>query len=195
MTAGTADGEETIVKIDEIRSLTGNTPTATGNIYAWNQKGGVSASSTGNMTGIYDLSGGLWERTASYVGNNHNYLSVYGASLTNQGSTKYAMVYPCDDSVDNSEKEYNDENLKAAVDANYAKNTKIYGDAVRETSTAATGNTSWNEDYSIFVGLHRPFLTKGGTVWDSTKAGSFYFYRHDGNNVFDLGFRPVVIPI
>ena len=195
MTQGTTDGLETVVKIDEITALSGNTPTTTESMYGWNQKGGVCASSTGNMTGIYDLSGGLWERTASYVGNNHEYLSAYGASLTSQGSTKYAMIYPCDTSIDNSTKEHTNENLLMAMKANYAKNTKIYGDAIRETSTAANGNTSWTNDYSEFVGLYRPFVSKGGGFWDTTNAGSFYFYRHAGNNTFDLGFRPVVIPI
>ena len=49
MTDGTINGEETIVKIDEIKTLTDNTPTTTGNMYAWNQKGGVVASSTKNI--------------------------------------------------------------------------------------------------------------------------------------------------
>ena len=55
MTQGLTDGDEIVVTIEEIRTLSGNTPTATGSMYAWNQKGGVTASSTGNMTGVYDL--------------------------------------------------------------------------------------------------------------------------------------------
>ena len=81
MTQGLTDGVETVVKIDEIKALSGNTPTTTGSMYAWNQKGGTVASSTGNMTGVYDLSGGLWERTASYVANKHKSLLTYGSSV------------------------------------------------------------------------------------------------------------------
>ena len=201
MTQGLADGAETVVKIDEIKTLSGNTPTTTGSMYAWNQKGGVTASSTGNMTGVYDLSGGTWERTASYVANNHKNLLTYGESVAyNQdvlktASTKYTMVYPYDSSVDNSTKTDNEENLNAASNANYKKNTKIYGDAIRETSTAGTGTSSWQDDYSYFAGLYYPFVLRGGHFWDGSHAGRFFFTRANGHSSFTNGFRPVVVPV
>ena len=86
------------------------------------------------MTGIYDLSGGLWERTASYVANENDNLSTYGASVAYNSdvlktiSTKYTMVYPHDSSADNNTKQDTEENLDIASNSNYAKNTKIYGD-------------------------------------------------------------------
>ena len=201
MTQGLTDGVETVVKIDEIKALSGNTPTTTGSMYAWNQKGGTVASSTGNMTGVYDLSGGLWERTASYVANNHKYLLAYGESIAYNGdvlkttSTKYTMVYPHDSSVDNNTKTDTSENLNAANNANYAKNTKIYGDAIRESSSEGTGTSSWQEDFSYFAGLYFPFTVRGGSLWDSSHAGRFYFGRNDGNSNFTDGFRPVVVPV
>ena len=201
MTQGLTDGVETVVKIDEIKALSGNTPTTTGSMYAWNQQGGVTASSTGNMTGVYDLSGGLWERTASYVANKHKSLLTYGSSVAynqdvlKETSTKYTMVYPYDSSVDNSTKTDNEENLNAASNANYAKNTKIYGDAIRETSTAGTGTSSWQDDYLYFAGLYLPFVGRGGHFWNGSHAGRFFFYRHYGHSDFAVGFRPVVVPV
>ncbi len=201
LTGGTTDGAETIVKMNEVNSLQGNTPTATGNIYAWNQKGGVSASSTRNITGVYDLAGGLWERTASYVANAHDNLSRYGESVSYEGgtlktiSTKYTMVYPYDSTVDNSSKEDITQNLDAASNSNYTKNTKIYGDGTRETSTTGTGSTSWEENDSYFAGLYYPFIARGGSLWSSSNAGRASFYRGDSNNHFHAGFRTVVIPI
>ena len=201
MTQGLVDGAETVVKIEEIQTLSGNTPTTTGSMYAWNQQGGISASSTGNMTGVYDLSGGEWERTASYVANGHDNLLTYGKSVAYTGdvlkttSTKYTMVYPYDSSVDNNTMDDTEENLNIANNANYAKNTKIYGDAIRETSTAGTGTSSWQDDYSYFVGLNSPFVMRGGIFWDSSHAGRFYFSRYYGDSNFNGGFRPVVIPI
>ena len=201
MTQGKTDGAETAVKIDEIKSLSGNTPTTTGSMYAWNQKGGVFASSTRNMTGIYDLSGGLWERTASYVANGHDNLQKCGASVTYDGdvlktiSTKYTMVYTHDSTVDNSTKQDTEENLNAASNANYAKSTKIYGDAIRETSTGGTSTSSWQDDYSHFVGLFYPFMMKGGTFLDNSHAGRFCFGRSDGGSHFAFGFRSVVVPV
>ncbi len=201
MTQGLTDGAETVVKIDEIIALSGNTSTATGSMYAWNQKGGVSASSTGNMTGVYDLSGGEWERTASYVANGHDNLLTYGASIAYIGdvlkttNTKYTMVYPYDSSVDNSTKTDNTTNVNAASNANYAKNTKIYGDAIRETSTAGTNTNSWQDDYSYFAGLNAPFMMRGGGLWTGSHAGRFSFNRHNGDSNYLAGFRPVVVPM
>ena len=200
MTQGRTDGEETVVKIDEIRALSGNAPTATGNMYGWNQKGGVTASSTGNMTGIYDLSGAGWERTTSYIANGHDNLLIYGKSITYEGSilkttsTKYTTVYPYDSSVDNDTKEENSTNLNIASNANYAKNTKIYGDAIRETSTSGSDTNSWENDWSGFVGLHVPFVMRGGFLWNASQAGRFYFYRSEGGSTFSAGFRPIIVP-
>ncbi len=184
ITQGLTDGAETVVKIEEINNLQGNTPTPTGSMYAWNQQGGISASSTGNMTGVYDLSGGEWERTASYIANEHANLSRFGKSVAYMGdslqtaSTKYTMVYPFDSSVDNNTKTDNEENVNAASNANYAKNIKIYGDGIREVSSSGTGASSWKNDSSIFAGLHHPFVVKGGYFWNSSNAGIFYFDRH-----------------
>ncbi len=197
MTQGLTDGAETVVKIDEIRTLSGNTPTATGSMYAWNQKGGISTSSTGNMTGVYDLSGGEWEMTAAYIANGHESLLTYGESVAYSSevlkttSTKYTMVYPYDSSVDNN----NNTNVNAASNANYAKNTKIYGDAIRETSTAGTGTSSWQDDYSYFAGLNTPFVRRGSGLWVTSHAGRFYFHCYDGHSDFGGGFRPVVMPV
>lgn len=71
----------------------------------------------------------------------------------------------------------------------------FYGDAIRETSTLGTGNSSWQGDYSYFCGLYRPFTFKGRSLWDSSYAGRFSFGRNNGSSVFDAGFRSVVIPI
>ena len=201
MTQGNTDVGETKVKIDEIKALQANTPTPTGSMYAWNQKGGVTASTTGNMTGIYDLSGGEWERTASYVANNHKYLLKFGKSIGYNGdilkieSTKYTMVYPHDSVLDNTNVLDTEENFNKASEANYKKNTKIYGDAIRETSIEGIANTSWNKDYSNFVSLYGPFVTRGGYLLNSSSTGSFSFFRHDGSSNFVGGFRTTVVPM
>ena len=191
MTQGLTDGVETVVKIDEIKALSGNTPTTTGNMYAWNQKGGVTASSTGNMTGVYDLSGGLWERTASYVANGHDNLLTYGESVayTNDvlktTSTKYATVYPHNEGTSGD--------IDTESKNNYAVNTKIFGDAIRETSTSGTGTSSWNADYSYFPALGGPFTIRGGDYWYASSAGLFAFYRTSGTSSYSNGFRSVVV--
>ena len=201
MTQGNINGPETIVKIDEIRALQANIPTPTGNMYAWNQKNGVTASTTGNMTGIYDISGGEWERTASYVANGNENLLTYGKSIAydgdvlNKNSTKYSMVYPHNNELDNINIPDIQENLNDASRANYSKNNKIYGDGIRETSTSGIGTTSWNKDNSSFARCNSPLFGKGGCWCDSSDTGIFYFGRNKGDSSYDTGFRSIVIPI
>ena len=201
MTQGNTNVGETKVKIEEIRALQANTPTPTGSMYAWNQKGGVTASTTGNMTGIYDISGGTWERTASYVANNNENLLTYGKSVAYNGdtlkteSTKYTMVYPHDSVTDNKGIAYTNENSTKASSANYKKNSKIYGDAIRETSMTGIGTTSWKSDYSNFSKLNDPFLLRGGDLWTASFVGTFSFHSSNGGVSFNSGLRTVVIPL
>ena len=55
--------------------------------------GGVVGSSTGNETGIYDLSGGTMEYVATYDKLGGENLSNYGNSFADGTSTKYATAY------------------------------------------------------------------------------------------------------
>ena len=163
---------------------------------AWNQTGGELASTTGTIYGIYDMSGGTWERSASLVNNGNSRLNEFGSSLMyslkDGKSSEYVTVYETDTSVDNTGVSWTDENLLKTNEANYKKNTK-YGDAIKETSTAGTGNTSWNGDYSYFAGLYAPFFRRGGNCWDRSGAGLFYFARNDGNSHYNVGFRSVLV--
>jgi len=163
--------------------------------YLWNQTEGQNASTTANIYGVYDMSGGTWERTAGYVANGHANLKTYGASVAYNGnalktvSTKYTTVYLHDSSIDNSSAT----NIDTTSSANYSKNTKIYGDAVRETSTAGVGSTSWNTDYSSFWGLDNPFSERGGHCGDTSTAGVTAFTRPRGIPSCGNGFRTVLV--
>lgn len=66
---------------------------------------------------------------------------------------------------------------------------------VREISMAGTGETSWQGDYSRFVGLYGPFMMGGGNFWDGSRAGRFSSYRSNGRSTCSDGFRPVVVPM
>ena len=202
LTTGKTDEQEKQISasdIDSINNRTGNN--ATNTVYAWNQETGEKSSTTLNIYGVFDMSGGVWERTAGYVANGNDNLKSFGKSLAYDGetlkttSTKYETVYPHDASVDNTEKESNDTNLNAASNANYKVNTKIYGDAIRETSSIATGSSSWNEDYSSFLGLYNPFASRSGRFYSGSNAGSFAFSRANGLSSYDCGFRSVLIAL
>ena len=164
----------------------------TSGVYVWTQKSGTKASTTGTIYGIYDMSGGAWERSAGLVNNGNANLSTYGQSmlnaLNNGKSSKYVTVYPYDSSVDKD-----GANIDTASAANWKANTKIYGDGIRETSTAGTGKTSWYGDYSYFPAVNSPFSKRGGGYWVTDGAGLFSFYRAGGNSDYSSGFRSVLV--
>ena len=109
-------------------------------------------------------------------------------ALNNGKSSKYVTVYPYDSSVDKT-----GANIDTASAANWKANTKIYGDGIRETSTAGTGKTSWYGDYSYFPAVYNPFSGRGGIFWDTDGAGLFYFNRTGGTSHYLTGFRSVLV--
>ena len=171
-----------------IRAVTGYSGSSTPN--------GVDASSTNNKSGVFDLSGCVWERVAGYITNGDSNLSKYGSSYvaktTADGngyktlSTKYATVYPYNtsfDSVLNNWPKYN--SLKTS--------TYGYGDAVLEISTSGSNNTSWNSDSSRFPYSSFPFFFRGGYFGSGTSAGAFAFDGTYGNPITIVGFRVVLV--
>ena len=180
--------------IENINSTTGSN-TASNGVYTWDQITGQKSSSTLNMYGVFDMSGGVWERTAGYTANGNWNLVGYGASLTDSRqrttSTKYVTVYPHNtDDKDNTSK-----TIDQLSQANYEQNKYIYGDAIRETSTSGTGSTSWNGDYSYFPALYYPFTKRGGHLWSGSNAGLFSFHRTTGVSRYYNGFRPVLVAL
>ena len=177
--------QEGDTKLEDARPVS-----STEKVYKWTEKEGQTASCTGTIYGIYDMSGGTWERSAAIVNNGDGNLNTYGKAimnaLNNGKSSEYVTVYP--------KGETSGQSIDDASKSNYsAKNTKIYGDAIRETSTAGVGQTSWYSDYSYFVGARYPFFARGGNCWSTSVAGLFYFCRTDGNSGYLAGFRSVLV--
>ena len=164
----------------------------TSGVYVWTQKSGTKASTTGTIYGIYDMSGGAWERTAGLVNNGNSNLSTYGQSmldaLNNGKSSKYVTSYPYDSSVDKD-----GANIDTASVANWRANTRIYGDGIRETSTAGTEKTSWYGNFSYITAVYGPLNVRGGHYWDTDGAGLFCFSRTAGNSAYFNGFRSILV--
>ncbi len=171
-------------KLEDARPVT-----STEKVYKWTEKDGQTASCTGTIYGIYDMSGGTWERSAAIVNNGDGNLNTYGKAimnaLNNGKSSEYVTVYP--------KGETSGQSIDDASKSNYSANTKIYGDAIRETSTAGLGQTSWHSDYSCFVGAYSPFFLRGGLYWFTSGAGLFSFGRHGGCSDYTGGFRSVLV--
>ena len=146
-------------------------------------------STTHNATGVYDLNGGAWERTAAYVNNKNDQLGTtggknagdfYGATESEQAtSTKYKTVYS---SENNQSKDYQ------------TAGKKNKGDAVYETSVSHShGTGSWFDACAFFPYGASPFFSRGGYCND-TAAGTFFFYTYNGTANGRGSFRPVLAP-
>ena len=161
-------------------SASASTDTGTTNDYTSTQ--GVKASTTGNIYGVYDMSGGAWERTAAYVNNGNSNLTSNGSSLLN-GDAKTKNVY----AVGSSDTTQN----------NYNANASKYGDAVYETSSdsASPWNLSWYADYSDFPYTSNPFFMRGGNYNYTAGAGVFFFAGTGGGASSLDSFRPVLVAL
>ena len=126
-----------------------------------NYTSNVNQSTTGNVTGIYDMNGGAWEYVAGYLNNESSNLTTYGSSLL-KAESKYKDVY----SKGNTDTGAN----------NYTANSSKYGDAVYETSFGESGSTSWYGGYSNFPFSSDPFFNRGGYYRNGENAGLFSLY-------------------
>ena len=134
---------------------------------AWNTAGGVKASTTHNVYGIYDMSGGADEYVAAYyTGGSSSSIS----SLTN-AADKYVDRYS----------------------TAYSASKK--GDAVYETSSSSSGSTSWDGDYSFAPYSDYPVFERGGNYLYNYGAGVFYFHSYNGNANSSRGFRVVLTAV
>ena len=168
---------------DYITGNAGNTASAsstTGVTNAYHTQTGQKASTTGNIYGIYDMSGGNWERVAAYVNNGHENLQTYGKSVVD-GSAKYKEIY--------------EQGTSDTQELNYNVAANKYGDAVYETSSSGTSlSASWHNDYASFVNTSAPFSVRGGYRDRGASAGLFAFSGNAGEANVDVGFR-VVVPV
>ncbi len=172
------------------------------NVKSYNTENGMKASTTGNITGAYDLSGGLWERTVGYISNGHERLirvgiggssgGLIGATITaNENgyqslSTRDYTVYPYDrlnDSYSNNYYTY-----KELLSSTYG-----YGNAILETSSGTSSASSWNLDFSSFIYDSSTFFINGGCYYSKSDAALFGFRNSDASAYYLDGFRVVLI--
>lgn len=141
-------------------------------LYEYNTENGMKASTTGNIYGIYDMSGGRKEYTAAYA--NTLYAS-YGGALYNADS-KYKDVYPAPLDYESN---------------NYAETQNKKGDAIWETSSGY-GTGSWYNDSSNIAYQNLPFYNRGGQHVNKTAAGIFNFGSYN-SDVGTYSFRPILL--
>ena len=149
----------------------------------WNTEVGYLATTTGNITGIYDISGGVWESTASHISGVVG-SSDFSTSIIATYDSKYFDTYNASSSV--STYQY-----------------RILGDATGEMGPVdyysdgdgtARYHSSWYGDLSEFVSFSFPWFLRGGRLANGLLAGSFAFSMDTGCAGVDVGYRIVLAP-
>ena len=145
---------------------------------------GQQASTTGNITGIYDMSGGASEYVAAYLNNGSDRLTTYGLNLIN-AEDKYKNVYNV------GSEDTGSNNYAVAI-----PNNGYYGDAIWEISNNGGGQSTsaWYSDRSFFPSTDSPFFYRGGGIGWTTDSGIFAFSHnyYYGNARDSFGFRVVI---
>ncbi len=152
----------------------------------YNTSTGYSASTTGNITGIYDMTGGAFEYMASFMDgrfekNSNNVTS----GLTSSDLTNYPTYF--------------DKYLNTSSWSSF--NNRILGDATGEMGPfyvyydkdgTQRQHNSWFADRSGFVDAENPWIYRGGYLNFGALAGQFSIDRGTGDVSEKISFRFVL---
>ena len=147
-------------------------------------------STTGNISGIFDMSGGSWERVMGVFANSSGVLwsggSTYNSGFNGLlGSSGTAKT----DGITFPESKYYDvyrASSGTTINILTACNGGVcYGHGISEVS-------NWYGDYNGFISSTYPWFYRGGGTNNTTEAGIFYYYYGSGNAHTDYGFRSTI---
>ncbi len=176
---------------------------------SYNTTTGYLASTTGNITGVYDMSGGADEYVMGVQVDN-NGLPLSGRhNIYNSGFNGTLGCPACDigtvSGVDSSITSItNGINLPSSkyydsykVNSNGNKINRILGDATGEMGPFGVNIrnrniSSWYSDNSWFVYSGGPWFHRGGNYYIGSGAGAFYFDNPYGHAYSNVSFRLVL---
>ena len=144
---------------------------------------GMLSSSTGNIYGIYDLSGGAWERVMGFFKDENGICSGYD-KINNSGYNGYLG----NEKIQFTEGQDLPNEKYYQIYLNYDASTT--GDAIYETTSE---NKSWNIEAFKFIETSYPVFVRGGFCDESATSGSFSFSNtYGGSASYGHSFRPVL---
>ncbi len=143
----------------------------------YNGEIGKLSSTTENISGIYDLSGGGWEYVAVFRGSDtFDYDAQGGSSFAGvtKTNTKWATKYESTEGTPTGEKSKE-------------------GDAIWDIYVS--NNKGWFGDYSEFAVEIKPFAYRGGHCNDAANAGMFAISSAGGTAWEQRTFRVVLMNV
>ena len=140
------------------------------------------ASSTGNIYGIYDISGGSNEY-------------VMGVMVSSDGKFNVASAGNWNASLMPLNKYYN--SYSYDVSSNSTKYSTFtrgnLGDATIEVLASSSNRKSWYDDLASFVASDRPWITRGSYYNDLVAPGAFYYHTGPGSHNDSVSTRSCLI--
>ena len=203
----TSTGET--VNLPELSSSHIEDPLACGDVeHSYIGKIGQLASTTNNVYGIYDMSGGAYEYIMGNLTSSNTETttpSSYSYAMRNQAKPPYVDLYkesPYGNFTSGLSGSTNNPVAWSNTSSEYLWNNDICtwgncgGHALHETKqyqSVSSSYQSWGSDGSNFIHLSYRWFVRGGYVDNRSSAGLFYasYTYGSGNNNF--GFRSVLL--
>ena len=149
------------------------------NTRPYNIDTGYLASTTENITGVYDTAGGTAEYVMGYTietstsWDKSGIISIYPDFFTNPNWNKYYDKYT------------------SSVNTDY--NNRILGDATGEMGPFKSTLSSWYQDVIQLAEFYSPWFVRGNGCYGGSNAGIFYSYAFTGDKT-GFSFRVVLAP-
>ena len=167
--------------------LTSKTTTCT----SYTSTAGIKSSTTGNIYGVYDMTGGAIEYVMGVMQDNTNTSTPMSGYSTYKNSEFTGKIY--DDgnytsyigTAFPSSKYYDLYAFGTSCDDSSAYARRILGDATSETR-------GWYSDEMYFVYAQGPWFWRGGSASDGSEAGVFHASGEVGDAYMSLSFRSVL---
>ena len=151
-------------------SASSSSTTCTTDANKYNGAKGVLASTTGNVYGVYDMSGGAWEYVMGNMSSTADSYTFYSsssgfASSWYTSNQKYVNTY-ANGSTNKDQTAYNRARL---------------GDTTGEVVLSTRGSGGWYSDYAYFLYSSGSWFGRGGVYGSGSGAGVFFFSSSNGN--------------
>ena len=153
-------------------SASSSSTTCTTDANKYNGAKGVLASTTGNVYGVYDMSGGAYDyvmgnmsSTADTYTFYNSYAGFSSSWYSNYSNQKYVNTYANYTTSGTNQASYNRARL---------------GDATGEVVLSTGGSGGWYSDYAYFPYSSSSWFGRGGGYSGSSYAGVFFFSSYDG---------------
>ncbi len=153
---------------------------------------GYTASTTGNITGIYDMSGGAWEYVMGYnvsantLGGSSEITNIYSDFFESSAWGKYYDKY--------SNPVVGSTQYQTGLLGDATKEMGPFG-SVKDPDEGIRNRASWYSNYANFINPNVPWLLRGGNIYNGCTAGMFSFiYANGGIYTNNISFRVILTP-